>query len=257
MNSTTVLISGASRGIGKALAFEMARRGFDIFITARNEKALVEISEKINSGTTKCFHKKCDVSRKEDVYELIAESIDALGRIDYAVLNAGIGGGHMSREFCSDNLAEIYHTNLFGVVYALDKLIPQMKMQGEGLIAAVSSLADARGFPGSISYSSSKAALTQIFEGLRMENTNKKIRFVTIKPGFVKTDMTAKHKFKMPFLMDADKAARIIANGLESGKANISFPAIMAFFSWMGKATPSVILEPIIRLWYGKEKGKL
>jgi short-subunit dehydrogenase len=135
------------------------------------------------------------------------------------------------------------------LAYCMEILIPIMKRQGFGTIAGVSSLADARGFPGHAAYSASKSSATFILEAARSELAKFGINVITVKPGFVKSDMTADNKFFMPLLMETDDAAKIIVNGILSGKKRIGFPMPMVFLTYLVKILPSSVFEFLVGLY--------
>lgn len=216
-----ILITGASRGIGKALAAKYLNQGNKVFAVARDTSNIIDLKNKYNQQIEFI---SCDVSVPEQVRDAFALAENFLGRIDIALLNAGISGSESFENFTSEKFIKIFNTNLFGAIYFFEYLIPHFKSKGGGVLAAVSSLADVRGFPGSAAYSSSKAALSRTLESARAELNKFNIRVVTIRPGFVRTDMTAKNRFPMPFMIEPDKAAEIIINGIEQGKSRINFP---------------------------------
>jgi short-subunit dehydrogenase len=139
----------------------------------------------------------------------------------------------------------MYDVNVFGVLYALEKLIPIMKTQAKGTIVGMSSLADARGLPASAGYNSSKAALTNMLEAARVELGKENIKVITVRPGFVKTDMTDQNEFKMPFIMPVEKAVRIIYKGIARKKSYIDFPFQMAAIAWLMARLPNWLFEAI------------
>lgn len=242
-----IILTGASRGIGKALSIELAKKGYNLCLIARNIELLKELKISLNHINPNINIFQCDVSKYYSVKDSIEFAQQTFDTIDLAILNAGISGSWKFIDFKVENLKNIYDVNIFGVANYLEFLIPIMKKQGYGKIAAVSSLADARGFPANSDYCSSKAALSQLLEGARLELKTYNIDIVTIRPGFVKSDMTAKNKFYMPFLMETKKAAEIIINGLEKNTERISFPRPMVFGSWLMRAMPSSLFEKIVK----------
>lgn len=246
-----VIITGASRGIGRALAIEFANRGHELVIMARNMQNLAELCSIINDAGGHAVFIQSDVSNivkhKEDLLEAAAK----LGGVDIAVLNAGVSGFNWAYDFDLGRLKEKIETNVYSVAAGLEALLPIMIRQGYGYIAGVSSLADARGFPGSSFYCASKAALTYILESARIEMKPMGITVATIKPGFVKTDMTAKNGFYMPLMMEPEKSAKIIYKGIIKRKKHIYFPRIMAFASYLGRIAPSWLYE-----WAAKSRLK-
>jgi short-subunit dehydrogenase len=163
--------------------------------------------------------------------------------IDIAILNAGTSYRTDITEFNSKHAEEIFGVNVMGIVYWIEQLLPQMMNRKNGMIVGTSSLADSRGHAKSEFYCASKAAVTKILEGLRVELHPYNVKVITVKPGFVKTPMTDKNKFKMPFIMPPEKAADIIIRGIEKEKPIIAFPPVLTFASWLGGILPSSIYE--------------
>ncbi len=223
-NHKNVVIFGASQGIGKALTYEYARPGSRLVLLSRNEEGIKNISAEVTTGGSECYYKSCDVTKKEDVKSGIEFALSKLGSIDLAIINSGMGGPNWMANFSSDDFVKMFEVNTFGIAYALEFLITIMKKQGYGTIAGVTTLADVRGYGGSASYSASKAAASILLEAARVELKKDNIHVVTVRPGFVKTAMTDKNEFKMPFLMQPDKAARIIWRGIEKRKSIVQFP---------------------------------
>jgi short-subunit dehydrogenase len=219
-----VLVTGASSGIGKALAEHYYYQGHTLFISARREEKLKEIAKGLEKKANKCYFQKCDVASKEDTAQMVANAIEKMGSIDLAILNAGVGRAGSFAELDTQIFRYTFDINLFGVLHAMESIIPIMKNQGAGKIAAVSSMADVRGIPHSAAYSSSKAALTKVLEAARIELKPLNIEVVTIRPGFVESEMTQQNKFKMPLLMPVERAVKIIARGLAKHKAYVNFP---------------------------------
>jgi short-subunit dehydrogenase len=147
-----------------------------------------------------------------------------LGEIDVAILNSGASYRMSAEDFDSCKGEQIIGANFMGMVYFIEQLLPHFIKRKEGTIVGVSSLADGRGYPRSAFYSSSKAAATKLLESLRVELKKYNIKVITVKPGFVRTPMTDKNEFFMPFLMDVEKAARIILKGIKKEKRIIQFP---------------------------------
>lgn len=242
-----ILISGASRGIGAALALEYAKKGCDIFLTASTESDLKSVCKECESFGVKASYGLCDVRNKSSVARVFTQALDNLGSIDIAILNAGVSGSDNFKNLQSAELIRIFETNVFGVVFFLELLTPYFIEQGSGTIVGVSSLADSRGYPGSGAYCASKSALTKILESARNDLKPIGIKVITVKPGFVKTAMTDKNKFPMPFMMPADKAAKIISSGVARGKKEIRFPGILSVLSKLAEFVPNAIYDGLIR----------
>jgi len=227
----TILITGASSGIGKALAYELAKEKCILISVARRIELLNEIKNDLESSPAKIYAYQCDVRNKDEVkatYEKIQK--DGIS-IDIAVLNAGVGYRMTVNGFNSGFAEDTIGVNLFGIIYWVEQLLPDFLNRKSGTIVGVSSMADNRGFSGSGFYCASKAATTIYLEGLRVELKPEGIEVITLKPGFVKTPMTDKNDFPMPFLMSAKKAAEIIAKGIRKEKRIIQFPLRMMLLS--------------------------
>lgn len=242
----TILLTGASTGIGKEIAKKLAMISCRLILIARRTNLIEEYLSVLNNIQADIDVLQCDVSKKEDVSESLIK-IKSMSKnknnIDIAILNAGISYRTDITELNSKHAEEIFGVNVMGIIYWVEQLLPDMLNRKDGMIVGVSSLADSRGHAKSEFYCASKAAATKILEGLRVELHPYNIRVVTVKPGFVKTPMTSKNKFKMPLLMEPEKAADIILSGIEKEKPVIAFPLPIVFASWLGGILPSRIYE--------------
>lgn len=242
LKGKTVLITGASSGIGKALAYSLSREGAYLVLAARRIELLEQIKNQI-PGNSPLLLLKCDVSKKEEVAESYKRIVERFGSVDIAILNAGAGHYMNAKNYNSAFAEEIYGANLFGVIYWIEQILPEFIKKGNGIIAGVSSLADNRGYSGSSFYSSSKAALTNYLEGLRIELSQYGIKVITIRPGFVETPMTGSNRFHMPFLLKAEKTAEIIIEGIKKGKRIIQFPRPMVWLTNIVGLLPGRLYE--------------
>ncbi|MEM7209095.1 MAG: SDR family NAD(P)-dependent oxidoreductase [Pseudomonadota bacterium] len=228
-----VWITGASQGIGRALSLELALRGHIVAASARNLDALQELSYDAASypGSVHAF--SLNVTEQVEVIEAFNEIENTLGQIDVAVLNAGTHIETPANDFHSADVSHLMQLNFMGCVFALEQLLPLMRARKSGRIAVVSSLAGYRGLPTASGYGASKAALINLCESLRLELSGSGVTMQVVNPGFVKTPLTDRNPFEMPFLISAKSAAVRIANGLESNRFEIRFPRrfawIMAF----------------------------
>lgn len=240
----TILITGVSSGIGKALAQKLSMIDCTLILLARRINLIDEYVSQLQNKKAKILVLKCDVSDKKEVLEtMIKIKHEIKADIDVAILNAGTSYRTDIEDFYSKHAEEIFDVNVFGIVYWVEQLLPEFMKKKEGLIVGVSSLADSRGHAKSEFYCASKAAVTKILEGLRIELHPYNIKVITVKPGFVKTPMTDKNKFTMPLIMSPEKAADIIINGVEKEKPVIAFPRTIAFASWIGGILPSRVYE--------------
>lgn len=236
LSGKSVLITGASSGIGHAVVKKLAAENCKIAILARRTDILKEIAEKYSTGKNFIFPLHCDISDKGEVHSAFDTVIEKLGGIDIAILNAGTSYRLDAEDFSAEKGEKVLSVNLTGKFYFLEKLIPYFIKKKGGIIVGVSSLADARGFPRSAFYNASKAAFSKLLESLRIDLKGYGVKVITVRPGFVKTPMTDKNEFYMPFLMNVEKAADIIVKGIKNEKRIIQFPL------------PTVISTKIIEL---------
>ncbi len=220
----TILITGASTGIGKALGEKLLSEDCNLVLTARRNNKIEEWVNRFDSSKAKTLILKNDVTDKKNVAESYQKIINKFGSVDIAILNSGIGKEVTPETFSSEIAEDIMNTNFLGVVYWIEQLLPEMMKKNGGIIAPVSSLADNRGYSRSGFYCASKSALSNFAEGLSIDLKKYGIKVLTIKPGFVKTPMTDQNKFKMPFLISAEKSAELIIAGIKKEKAIIQFP---------------------------------
>jgi short-subunit dehydrogenase len=241
-----VLITGASSGIGAALALAYARPGALLSLGGRNRERLAEIAALAEARGAGVATASVDVRDPEAVaaWTLAADDRAAL---DLVIANAGISGGTYGGPETAEQTRAIFDVNLGGVLNVALPLIPRMVARKRGQIAIISSLAAFRGFPGAPAYSGSKAAVKVWGEALRADLAPHGVKVNVVMPGFIKSPMTDANDFPMPFLMPAEKAAAIIQRGLAANRARIAFPFPTAFVAWLFGALSPAIADPILR----------
>lgn len=220
----SILLTGASSGIGEKLTAALARENCRLALLARRIEKLNELTSKFGNDQNILLPIRCDISKKEEVYAAVVQVLEQFGGIDILILNAGTSSRMNAENFSSESGKRIINVNLISNLYFLEKLIPHFISKRNGMIVGVSSIADVRGFPRSAFYGASKAGFTRILESLRDELYSYNIKVITVRPGFVRTPMTEKNEFHMPFLMEPEKAAEIIIKGLKKEKRIIQFP---------------------------------
>lgn len=222
----SILITGASSGLGEALSLEAAGPGRHLWLTGRNQSRLETIAERCRDKGAAVSGQQLDVQDAAAMATFVAKA-DTAKPLDLVIANAGISGGTGGGGESDAQAREIFDINLSGVLNTIHPAIEHMRPRRHGQIAVMSSLAALRGFPGAPAYSASKAAVKVYAESLRGALSIDGIGVSAICPGFVKSRMTAVNEFPMPFLMDSDEAARIILAGLRKNKTVIAFPLPM------------------------------
>jgi short-subunit dehydrogenase len=213
-------ITGASSGIGAALALELASRGWQVAISARGKAELSAIAK----GQKNITAFVCDVTDRQAMAATAAKIENKLGPIALGIMNAGIYLPTAFPDFDAEIFDRTFEVNLTGTVNGLAALMPRMVARGQGHISLVSSVAGYGGLPTSAAYGASKAALFNLGESMAMDLKASGVHVSMVAPGFVKTPATDVNPFPMPFIIEAEDAARRIANGLAKGKTHISFP---------------------------------
>lgn len=219
-----IAITGASSGIGAALAGHYAAPGRRLSLTGRNADRLEAVAGRCREAGANCTTAVGDVTQRAAMTDWVSVS-EALGPVDLLVANAGISAGTLKLGNAPDaSDAEVFATNVDGVVNTVEPVLARMRERGRGQIALMSSLASFRAFGAAPAYCASKAAVRLYGEGLRRAYARDGVAISVICPGFVRSPMTDANDFPMPMLMDADEAARIIARGLARDRARIAFP---------------------------------
>ena len=220
-----VLITGATSGLGRAVALLLARRGWKLALTGRRLDALKETAELVREAGGEALPLPGSVTDMGEVRAQYATIKVSWGGLDWAILNAGVGESMDSKAFSAELVRWTFDTNVLGAARWLEVLIPDMIAQGSGVIAGISSLAAFRGLPQSGPYSASKAALNSLLESVRVDLHATGVEIVTVCPGFVKSEMTDRHeKGSMPFLMETEDGAAAIVAGIEARRRVVHFP---------------------------------
>ena len=246
---TSILITGASSGIGAALAMEFAGPGVRLALTGRDEVRLAEVAGACRAAGAEPRAAVLDVCERERLAAWIAEA-DRAAPLDLVIANAGISAGTGGAGGAGESEAQarrIIATNFDGVLNTVLPAIACLRPRGRGQIAIMSSLAAFRGFPGAPAYCASKAAVRVWGEALRGELHDAGIGVSVICPGYVRSPMTAVNDFPMPLLMDAERAARIIRRGLARDRPRIAFPWRLYAAVWLISALPPRITDPLLR----------
>ena len=231
------VVTGASSGIGLELAKELARDGYRLGLLARRREPLEQLTAEIRQAGGSAEFETADVIDRETTVSAIRRLEERLGSVDLLVANAGMGAETHIAPMNVEEVERMIRVNFFGVIYSIEAVMPSMLQRRGGHIAAVSSLAAYKAFPGQSGYCASKVAVKMYLEGLRLQLRDKGIAVTCICPGFVRTPLTDKHTFKMPFIVDADDAARRIVRALRRRKKVFNFPwpleRLIKFSYWL------------------------
>ena len=234
----TVVITGASSGIGRALAIELGRRGAALGLLARRAEILQEIAGEVEGAGGRALALPADVRDAAAVRDAADQLREKFGRVDVMIANAGIVPTTHAIDMRSDDVADVMSINVVGAVNSVTAVLPEMVKQGSGQLVAISSLAAYRGLPKSGAYCASKAALSAFFESLRIDLHGTGVDVTIIHPGFIKTPVTEGRTAKMPYLMELDDAIKKIIRAIETRKKSYAFPWQLATIVRAGMLMP-------------------
>ena len=245
---SSILISGASSGLGAALAVAYAKPGRHLFLGGRDDSRLAAVTEKAQGLGATVHAAQVDVTDRAAVRRWIEDS-DTTRPLDLVIANAGISAGTagLAGAEAETQVRAVFATNVDGVMNTALPAVERMEQRGRGQVALMASLAGYRGFPGAPSYCGSKAAVKVFGEGLRGAVHSKGVGVSVICPGYVRTPMTAVNDFPMPFLMDVDRAAQIIVRGLAKDRARIAFPWPLAAVVSLLQVLPAGLVDAVLR----------
>ncbi len=238
-------ITGAGKGIGRGLVKRLARDGWLVVASARTVSDLESLALECPDGAVHVL--PLDVTDETGTEAMISDVERGLGPIDLAVLNAGTHIEINTGDFDVASFRTLVETNFMSVVNGLSVLVPRFIRRGRGQIAVVASLAGYRGLPSAAGYGASKAALINMCEALYPELKSKGVKLTLVNPGFVKTPLTDKNEFPMPFLVSVDEAAAAIVNGLPTNAFEVCFPRRFAFLMKVLRLLPDPLFFFITR----------
>ena len=243
MNKKTIWITGGSTGIGKALAIKFASKGWNVAISARRIELLNEISNSYEniSGFP------LDVTNKEKCKEVFKEIKNKFGDIDICFFSTGTWDPKKEKEIDVEQIENVFKVNFFGTVNSIKAVEQYFRDKKKGIITIVSSIAGYRGLPNSTGYGPSKSALNNLAESLYFDFKRYNVRVCLVSPGFIKTPMTDKNDFKMPFLKTPEYAADKIYDGLiNKNDFELHFPKALTLLLKILSLLPSKIYFGLI-----------
>ena len=238
-------VTGASSGIGRALALELAGRGWTVIASARNEDALTSLTADAEGGTIVPL--PLDITDRAAVEMAVRTVVTDHGLIDLAILNAGTHIPTPAEDFRSEIVATLVETNLIGTVNCLAALLPSFLARRGGEIAVVASQTGYRGLPTAAAYGATKAALINMCESLRPELELHDVSLRLINPGFIDTPLTRQNPFEMPFLITAEASAKQIVRGLGTRRFEITTAKRMAFAMKLLRLMPNWLFLVVAR----------
>jgi short-subunit dehydrogenase len=218
-----VIITGASSGIGWALAKELAAQGAKLGLLARREEELKKLASEIRALGRPAEYAVADVRERIPLIDAIHTLESKLGPCDVLIANAGVGSTNTIDDLNVKGTEKVIQVNLLGVIYSIEAVLPAMLQRGQGRVVAVSSLGSYKGLPTAAAYCASKAGLNAYMESLRIQLHGKGVSFTTICPGFIRTPMIENNK-GMFLIMSAEKAARKMARAIRKRKKVYNFP---------------------------------
>jgi short-subunit dehydrogenase len=226
MTNLNILITGASSGIGKELATVYANKGVSLYLVARNMERLLEIEKICKNKGANVVVKSLDVTNKIEIKDWI-NTLDV--DFDIVFANAGVSGGTSNGFEDDEKLYQILETNIFGVVNTITPIVPKMIKRRNGRIVIISSMASFRGLATQPAYSASKACVRYYGESLNNSLKKYGINVNVVCPGFIKTPLTDKNHFYMPFIINTNEAVKKIQHGIRRNKKIIIFPKILYY----------------------------
>lgn len=241
------MITGASSGIGRGLAVELARRGAKVGLIARRAEAMDEAVREIEAAGGKAAALPADVQNEESVRAAVDKLRAAFGPIDVLIANAGIGPTRDAADFSAQEVSDVINVNVLGASNSVAAVVPEMVARGSGQLVVISSLAAYRGLPRSAAYCASKAAVSAFFESLRLDLEPRGIAVTIIHPGFIKTALTADRAAKLPYLLELDDAVGKMARAIEKRRKRYSFPWQLATIVRAGMIMPIWMYDRISR----------
>ena len=236
-----IFITGATTGLGRALALHYAKRGATLGLAARNAAGLEVLAASLPTPT---HVYPLDVRDAAALQDAAADFLARCAGVDVVIANAGISVGTDSS--LSEDLGvfrEVMDINVSGMANTLQPFVAGMRQAGAGTLAGIASVAGYRGLPGAGAYSASKAAAISYLEALRVELHGTGVRVVTVSPGYIDTPMTVVNPYRMPFLMSADAAAAKIARLVERRRSYAVIPWQMAIVSRVLRLVPNALYD--------------
>lgn len=236
LKGRTYWLIGASEGLGRCLAHELDQLGVDLVLSARSEDRLKSLAEELVQDARVVT---VDVTSAQSVQD----AVNAVGAIDGLVYLAGDYDPMTAQEWDADKAEKISDVNFMGAVRVCGRALPAILERGNGHIVLIGSLAGYRGLPGAIGYGASKAGLIHLAETMQADLWHTTTRVQVLNPGFIKTRLTDKNEFRMPFLLDPEKAARIVCGLMQRPGFKYDFPYLFSLVFRIGQFLPQRVYQ--------------
>ncbi|MBU0726874.1 MAG: SDR family NAD(P)-dependent oxidoreductase [Alphaproteobacteria bacterium] len=245
-----VWLTGGSEGIGRAVALGLARRGDRVMVSARSADKLQALVAEAPEGSIIAY--PLDITDRAAVAETVARIEAEQGPIDLALLNAGSHKPVSAESFTVDDVRLLVDLNIMGTVNCMEPVIRAFRQRGRGHMAIVASVAGYGGLPTSAAYGATKAALINMAESLKLDFDGLGLKLQLVNPGFVRTPLTDRNDFSMPFLMEPEDAAKALIAGLDEDGFEITFPKRFTYMLKFMQLLPYALYFPMIR-WTTKK----
>jgi short-subunit dehydrogenase len=242
----TAFITGASSGIGATLARRLAAGGTEVCLAARREPELRDLAERIRAEGGRAHVYPLDVCDPDATEATIQRADDEHGGIDLIVANAGVSTERWAGRLRWEDCRSTVQVNVIGAIATLTAILPRMAERRRGHLVGISSLAQYRGLPKNAVYAASKAFLSTFLEGLRIDLRSVEVAVTDVRPGFVRTPMTAKNEHPMPFMVDCDEAVDRVLEGIERRAPVVAFPWQLASIARSGRLIPAAIYDRVV-----------
>lgn len=246
MSSQVAIVTGASSGLGRSLAGELATSGYTLGLIARRREHLQKLATELHSAGHRAEFATADVGSRVRMQEAVRELSEKLGPVELAIANAGIGLRDQLDPFDSRVVEQVMRVNFLGSIHLIEAVLPKMLEQRRGHIVGISSLGADRGLPGSSAYTASKAALNTYFDGLRVALRPSGIAVTTVCPGFVRTGMVEGQNHPMPWILEPEDAARRVVRALRRKPGRYRFPLPMSFLMRFLRLVPDRLMGHVL-----------
>jgi short-subunit dehydrogenase len=250
----TVVITGASSGIGRELAARYSKIATKLYLIARRGDALNELASQLFGNKASIKTLAVDVTDFQALRSVCQGICNECESVDLVIANAGISSEHRAELYNFWDFKKIIDTNLLGIAAIFDIFAHKMIAQESGKLVAISSLASFVAFPTTAAYSASKRAVNSFLDSMRLLLAPKNIKVINIQPGFIKTPLTDKNGFKMPFLMELEDAADKIVKAIEKNKKEYAFPFLFSLAAKNISRLPVSVRDRVVKMALSYEK---